>query len=1598
MNSTKIIKNHYEILGVSKTANLDEIRKAYKKLSMKFHPDKFAKATENEKKAANDAFIDINIAHEILSDEQKRAAYDKIADAVSIPLDDEDHENNFKHPDKIFKTLASAGYRHSTTIMQLHKKFQSEFKAKPLQPKDPKTLLQFVRKDTYDSEVKKLIEPIADQLVPSEFVDPITNEIMAEPYELDCHHFTDKHTLEKIQETQKKDACCPNCKTLIKKPKLAKELKEKITQFFARKNEEFINLDVNQNLGDAPDRFLDPVHMEIMKDPQTLECGHILDKSTLNSMKDAKHDSCPMCRNPLDFEKCTPNKALKSQIANFINHKNKTENATPIKNGKQEINPNANNNDNANPIYQENEFDCQTLFELIMLKQKFGGKPNYAPSTSLLTPKDGFALFARFLKGEFYGRSLAILINEFDDNIQFLKSCNAYQLNIDLLEGMQEIFAMASGNIKIHHGLILSMQKIIDYAKQVASTSYMDFVAPVLQNKYFRRLFNTALEFYWCSDKNIIDDENLKQFDGKKSLEKIYDEKVEKLLSENQENSEIIYLYKTFYKFEKYAHTAPYEHEYKHLKPKEKQAYFANFYRERAQHILDWVPIFGGIAPLPVTANLLLQAGIYFQKAAENEVLPHLKWADEQTAMISYISALKIAQDATPDIELYINTHVLKLLSHFTFVDEQVESFISALMHKTFILANIFPFFENIHSNVDMFTKGESQVLNLMRKLLHKFDKQKRDELEVDHTYVDFLHEAYVSCLKGWFLRNDESDDNAALRAAEKKFRINLMDEILKVNRWTAFDVINNLHNTFTPASSGKEEDKTDNNFHYPSISMATDENAWPTPRIGLKFENSNNSPYLKSVSGFQINHRTNEIKFAYETWKPGDPENQKLFTEAAFYELIFNQITHAAFTLNPSDPDRPYNPFHQMVVEPSVLHQSMFEGVMFTADYLLKFLTVGCMTQYKHPFDLKEIFDSKDVKNNFLTSLPQHLKKIITDFHKNKRTTSTANQVHRFWFEAEEISYTSTDENDVKNTGIEKFAFANMRMVIKKHPMHYDEKGNLIDTDTDDEGWTMYRLKEDEVLARQSELKQPAMIWVVSDDNTSSNQFVLLDNNQFFGPYTTQSRFLAEFNELACDEKNKVIASTTHQSQVIYWITNDIADELDIPAHFSAEHVFAIEFTKHYDEFAKYYPILGSLREECKNTTIVRKLYEMYLTSVEKEKIFAKRKSGEDKDFWKEMEKKLIEELTPQIKKNFSQYSSSYLNLKNQINDFLTSIKSEWPYNTYDEKVAAYESDIQSKCYENNLLYYSSEVQDKIEEGKVAIKANFNNVCAQLKTILNNNFNYCYSETYGEEFIEQFIFYDRKDAFIASLLPYYQEKMLTDITNQYSAPQHLIQSALDNPKNITKLIKYFVAHHVEQIKVQLGDAISKEQQFQKTFHQFGFNLPRPELNLKNFCKLVPASIRHELDKRGHGRKFQSVGGVKVQARTNHISMNTIIGQATMLNYNNQMANNARAANSLVQQNRAWGNAFRDAVAASFQQAGFRVQTEARFNTSLGARYADIKVTTQDGRTVGLVECKTGNSPYTHSQQAKDNIIRNTHSNAQNNYQTYVVYGPGRPK
>lgn len=105
MMATK--RDYYEILGVKKNATLDEIKKAYREMALRYHPDR---VPHEQKKEAEEKFKEISEAYAVLSDSQKRALYDQYGHAG---IDQKyAYEDIFKGADfgSIFQDLGDFGF------------------------------------------------------------------------------------------------------------------------------------------------------------------------------------------------------------------------------------------------------------------------------------------------------------------------------------------------------------------------------------------------------------------------------------------------------------------------------------------------------------------------------------------------------------------------------------------------------------------------------------------------------------------------------------------------------------------------------------------------------------------------------------------------------------------------------------------------------------------------------------------------------------------------------------------------------------------------------------------------------------------------------------------------------------------------------------------------------------------------------------------------------------------------------------------------------------------------------------------------------------------------------------------------------------------------------------------------------------------------------------------------------------------------------------------------------------------------------------------------------------------------------------------------
>lgn len=74
-------RDYYEVLGVDKNASADDIKSAYRKMALKWHPDRWVNGTDAEKKTAEENFKEASEAYSVLSDPDKKARYDRFGQA-----------------------------------------------------------------------------------------------------------------------------------------------------------------------------------------------------------------------------------------------------------------------------------------------------------------------------------------------------------------------------------------------------------------------------------------------------------------------------------------------------------------------------------------------------------------------------------------------------------------------------------------------------------------------------------------------------------------------------------------------------------------------------------------------------------------------------------------------------------------------------------------------------------------------------------------------------------------------------------------------------------------------------------------------------------------------------------------------------------------------------------------------------------------------------------------------------------------------------------------------------------------------------------------------------------------------------------------------------------------------------------------------------------------------------------------------------------------------------------------------------------------------------------------------------------------------------
>ena len=103
-------KDYYEVLGVAKGASADEIKSAYRKLAIKWHPDKWVDGTDAEKKTAEEKFKEASEAYSVLSDPEKKQRYDQFGFAGVDGQPGPDFSQGFGSLNDILNNLFGGGF------------------------------------------------------------------------------------------------------------------------------------------------------------------------------------------------------------------------------------------------------------------------------------------------------------------------------------------------------------------------------------------------------------------------------------------------------------------------------------------------------------------------------------------------------------------------------------------------------------------------------------------------------------------------------------------------------------------------------------------------------------------------------------------------------------------------------------------------------------------------------------------------------------------------------------------------------------------------------------------------------------------------------------------------------------------------------------------------------------------------------------------------------------------------------------------------------------------------------------------------------------------------------------------------------------------------------------------------------------------------------------------------------------------------------------------------------------------------------------------------------------------------------------------------
>jgi molecular chaperone DnaJ len=103
-------RDYYIVLGIDRNANADDIKQAYRKAALKWHPDRWVNGTDAEKKKAEEKFKEASEAYSVLSDPQKKARYDQFGFAGVDGQPGPDFSGGFGNLDDLLRDLFGGAF------------------------------------------------------------------------------------------------------------------------------------------------------------------------------------------------------------------------------------------------------------------------------------------------------------------------------------------------------------------------------------------------------------------------------------------------------------------------------------------------------------------------------------------------------------------------------------------------------------------------------------------------------------------------------------------------------------------------------------------------------------------------------------------------------------------------------------------------------------------------------------------------------------------------------------------------------------------------------------------------------------------------------------------------------------------------------------------------------------------------------------------------------------------------------------------------------------------------------------------------------------------------------------------------------------------------------------------------------------------------------------------------------------------------------------------------------------------------------------------------------------------------------------------------